>query len=155
MFHTGPEVMHVAHMPAADGANGRNGIEVEECILTMVITLLHNNLIIMVLFSQSARVCDGQLRLKDLNTEEPFNISQNSLTITENTITFTSHLVEANRHYFVTVDARNSAGTATSNATISKCIDGAFWYVRILSVGKELTGGVQDKKCMAYRQICT
>lgn len=71
-------------------------------------------------FSQSARVCNGELTLQDLNTGHTFEIPQSDLDIVESNITFTTNEMMVNRYYLITIRIENSAGPFTSNAAISK-----------------------------------
>ena len=57
-------------------------------------------------------MCNSELTLVDLDTGE---------IITLEGTTFTTENVTVNRHYNVTVNASNSAGSTTSYVTISEC----------------------------------
>ena len=65
-------------------------------------------------------MCSGELKLMDLDTGKITTLGDEELTIAENNIITTEQL-RVNRHYNITVNASNSAGSATSYVAISEC----------------------------------
>ena len=74
-------------------------------------------------------MCRAELTFEDVDTREIITLEGNDLTITETNITFTTQQLRENRHYNVTVAASNTAGSATSQAGISKLLlFRGIWY---------------------------
>ena len=67
-------------------------------------------------------MCNGELIFVDLDTVEIITLGDGEFIIAENNITFTTEQVRVNRLYNVTINASNSAGSATSYDTISNCL---------------------------------
>ena len=63
-------------------------------------------------------MCSVRLTFVDLDTGE--SRTWDDLTIQDNAIKFTTEQLADNRHYNVTVNASNAAGSATTYVTISK-----------------------------------
>ena len=87
---------------------------------------------------QSATVCNAQVMLVDVDTNEKIMLGNTDLTIidTSTNITFSTQLLRQNRHYTTSVTASNAAGLAVSITEISKILATGFnCYYLILITG--------------------
>ncbi len=67
-------------------------------------------------------MCTVDLMFVDIDTGETITLGNTDLTVEGNNVTFITQLLTTNRHYNVTADVTNIAGSSTSHTTMSEFV---------------------------------